>query len=62
MTGMRRVTIALPEEIDKQILELKKDDRYIRCSYSEMVRIVLELGLQRERGKAALSEESFTES
>lgn len=46
MTDMRRVTIAVPEEIDKRILELRKDDRFIRCSYAEIVRTLLEKGLK----------------
>lgn len=45
MTDMRRVTISLPDEIDRRILELKKDDRFVRCSYAEVVRQLLELGL-----------------
>ena len=45
MTDMRRVTVSLPDSIDKQILALRKDDRFIRCSYSEIVRQVLECGL-----------------
>lgn len=46
MTDMRRVTIAFPDDIDKRILELRKEDRFIRCSYSEIVRQVMELGLK----------------
>lgn len=49
MTDMRRVTISLPEEIDKQILELRKDDRFVRCSYAEIVRQMLERGLDTAR-------------
>lgn len=45
MTDMRRITIALPDSIDKRILELKKDDKFVRCSYSEIVRQLLERGL-----------------
>lgn len=45
MTDMRRVTISLPDEIDKRILEIKKDDRFIRLSYAEIVRKLLESGL-----------------
>lgn len=45
MTDMRRVTISLPDEIDRRILELKKDDRFIRLSYAEIVRKLLESGL-----------------
>ena len=46
MTDMRRVTIPLPDEIDRRILELKKDDKYIRLSYAEVVRQLLERGLE----------------
>lgn len=45
MTDMRRITISLPEKLDKQILELRKDDRFVRCSYSEIVRQIVEQGI-----------------
>lgn len=45
MTEMKRVTVSLPDEIDKKVLELRKDDRFVRCSYSEIVRKLLEAGL-----------------
>lgn len=53
MTDMRRVTVSLPDEIDKRILELKKDDRFIRLSYAEIVRQLLEKGLKSSSGKDA---------
>lgn len=46
MTEMRRMTISLPDDLDKRILELKKDDRFVRCSYSEIVRQVLDHGFE----------------
>lgn len=45
MTDMRRITIALPESLDNKILALRKDDRFLKCSYSEIVRRVMEHGL-----------------
>lgn len=56
MTEMRRMTISLPEELDRRILELKKDDRFVRCSYSEIVRQVLDHGFAmftEEKGEGA---------
>lgn len=50
MTDMRRITIALPDEIDKRIIALRKDDRFIRCSYAEIVRQLLERGLADQPG------------
>lgn len=45
MTDMRRITVALPERLDNQILELRKDERFLRCSYSEIVRQAMEHGI-----------------
>lgn len=46
LTNMKRVTVALPDEIDQKILDLKKQDKYVRESYSEVVRMALEVGLK----------------
>lgn len=46
MTDMKRVTVAIPEDMDKKILALKKTDRFVRCSYSEIIRRMIELGME----------------
>lgn len=46
MTDMRRVTIAVPDHIDQMVLNMRKDDRFVRCSYSEIVRQMLDLGIK----------------
>lgn len=46
MTELRRVTITLPDAMDKAVLQLRKEDRFARCSYSEIVRQMLALGLK----------------
>ena len=52
MTDMKRVTISVTDSIDKKVVSLRKDDRFVRCSYSELVRMLLEVGLSEvERGK-----------
>ena len=53
MTDMRRVTIAFPDDIDKRILELKKEDRFVRCSYSEIVRQILSRGFEKFEAEKA---------
>lgn len=45
MTDMRRITIALPDDIDRRIVELRKTDEFTRLSYAEIVRRLLERGL-----------------
>lgn len=51
LTEMRRVTISIPDELDAKVLELKKDDRFVRCSYSEIVRMLLTAGLEAAEAK-----------
>lgn len=46
MTEMKRVTVAVPKAFDKRILELRKSDKYVRCSYGEIVRRLVEAGLE----------------
>ena len=45
MTDMKRVTISMPEDLDRRVIEMKKDDRFVRASYSEVVRQLLLAGL-----------------
>lgn len=45
MTTMKRITVSFPPEIDKEIFELRKKDNFVRCSYSEIVRQLIILGL-----------------
>lgn len=51
MTEMKRITIAFPEDIDRAVYELRKDDRFVRCSYSEIIRKMVMLGIQAEKDK-----------
>ena len=44
MTTMKRVTISMPDDLDRRILDLRRTEQYIRCSYSEIVRQLLEHG------------------
>lgn len=37
MTDMKRVTMAVPREIDRERLAFRKSDDYVRCSYGELV-------------------------
>lgn len=45
MTDMKRVTISIPPEMDKKILDMRKDDKFVRSSYSEIVRTLVLAGL-----------------
>lgn len=38
MTEMKRITEVFPEEIDRAVYELKKEDRVVKCSYAEIIR------------------------
>lgn len=41
-----RITIMIPDEVDEKILEFKKMDRFIKSSYSEVVRFLLDRGIK----------------
>ena len=45
MTDMKSTTVSFPEELTARIFALRKDERYIRCSYSELIRQLAEKGL-----------------
>lgn len=47
MTDMKRMTISMPDEIDRKIMEMKKDDQYAQYSYSEIVRVLVRMGLEK---------------
>lgn len=46
MTNMHRTTVTFTPELRDSIFALRKDDRFTRYSYSELVRILAELGLK----------------
>jgi len=42
---VKRISISIPDSLDGRLLELRKTDRFVRCSYAEIVRQVLALGI-----------------
>ena len=46
MTNMNRTSVSFPPELAERIFALRKDDRFTRCSYSELVRMLTEYGLK----------------
>ncbi len=42
----KRMSISVNEEMDKKIIELKKTDKYCGCSYAEIVRQLIEAGIE----------------
>lgn len=45
MTSMKRTTISLPDELAERIFALRKDERFMRYSYSKLIRLLAEAGL-----------------
>lgn len=45
MGNVKRTTISFPDELMERIFALRKDDRFTRCSYSELIRQLTEKGL-----------------
>lgn len=53
MTGMRIISTAIPEDLDKAILDFRKRDECIRLTYSEVIRRLLYAGLGRPMPETA---------
>lgn len=51
MTNMKRTTVTFGDDLDREIFELRKNENYMRCSYSEIVRRLVRLGLKAEARK-----------
>lgn len=51
LTDMKRISVSFDEDIDRGIFELRKDDEYLKCSYSEIVRRLVRIGLNAEARK-----------
>lgn len=45
MTKIKRTTVSFPDELMERIFALRKDERFVRCSYSELIRKLAEMGL-----------------
>ena len=45
MGSMKRTTISFPDDLTERIFALRKDDRFTRCSYSDLIRQLTEKGL-----------------
>lgn len=42
----KRMSISISEDMENKIVELRKTDEYCRCSYSEIIRKLLEQGIK----------------
>lgn len=42
--GYKRLSISLTEELDRCVLEMRKQEEYVRCSYVEIIRVLMTEG------------------
>lgn len=52
---MKRLSVGLPPEIEKLVIEMRKTDEYCMCSCADILRKLMMAGaqkLQDEKGKA----------
>lgn len=40
----RRMSISLPPELDRAVLDLRKTEEYCRCSHVEIIRVLMAAG------------------
>lgn len=50
---MTRRTVSLPPETEAALIELRKTDCFCKCSYSEIVRRLIEEGLKSVQRESA---------
>ena len=43
----KRMSLSLPPELEKAVIDLRKTERFCRCSYAEIIRALMQLGLER---------------
>lgn len=43
----KRMSISLPPELEQAVIELRKTDRFCRCSYAEIIRQLMQAGIDR---------------
>ena len=48
-TEMKRITISVPDDLDKAIANLRQTPKFAKCSYTEVIRQLLALGLSKGR-------------
>lgn len=61
MTEMKRISVAFSDDLDDGIFELRKKDEYVKCSYSEIIRRLVKIGLEvesKKQEKSTISEQA----
>lgn len=43
---VKRMSLSLPAELEQAVIELRKTERFCRCSYAEIIRALMQLGLE----------------
>lgn len=46
MSDLKRMSISITEEMERKNVEMRKTDEFCRCSYAEIIRQLIEAGVQ----------------
>lgn len=46
MENAKRMSVTINKEMENKIIELRQTDEYCRCSYSEIIRKLIEAGMK----------------
>lgn len=46
MKYTKRLSVSLPDDLERQIAELRKTERFCRSSYAEIIRTVILIGIK----------------
>lgn len=56
LTSMKRNTVSFPDELAERIFALRAKEQFRRCSYSQLIRILAEKGLESMAGETESAE------
>lgn len=48
MTDMKRISVCIPPEMEQKLADLRKTDKYCRMSWAEIIRSLIDSGLNSE--------------
>lgn len=49
---VKRMSLTLPTELEKKVVELRRSEKFCRCSYAEILRFLIKAGIDSyEKGR-----------
>lgn len=56
MDTKKRMSISLPDDLERRLVELRMTERFCRCSYAEIIREVMGVGISEIKKRVNLDD------